>query len=127
MASSYISYSQYDSLTKPVEFNSSQFNIAAKNLQNELLKYYAKRMPVYLDLGKSYTDLCPAGTLTRVYNNTVSIQLLDNQYGRFVREMLYKAIDLNVSVVGLGEISQTEILKKFKINRLVITNYVKWF
>lgn len=127
MASSYISYSQYDSLTKPVEFNSSQFNIAAKNLQNELFKYYAKRLPVYLDLGKNQNELCPAGTLTGVYNNTVSIQLLDNQYGRFVREMLYKAIDLNVSVVGIGQISQTEILKKFKINRLVITNYVKWF
>lgn len=127
MASSYISYSQYDSLTKAVEFNSSQFDITAKNLQNELVKYYAKRLPVYLDLGKNHTELCPAGTITSIYNNTVSIKLLDNQYGRFVREMLYKAIDLNVSVVGLGQVSQSETLKKFKINRLVITNYVKWF
>ena len=127
MASSYISYSQYDNLTKAVEFNSSQFDITAKNLQNELVKYYAKRLPVYLDLGKNHTELCPAGTITSIYNNTVSIKLLDNQYGRFVREMLYKAIDLNVSVVGLGQVSQSETLKKFKINRLVITNYVKWF
>ena len=127
MASSYISYSRFDSFKKAVEFNSTQFNIAPKTLHNELIKYYAKNLPVYLDLGKSHDEFHPVGRLSSVFQNIIMVDLLDNQYGRFVREMLYKAIDINVSVTGLGYIKDTDRLYNFKINQIIITNYVRWF
>jgi hypothetical protein len=67
------------------------------------------------------------GKLSAVRGVTVIVDLADNSYGRFVREMLYKAIDLSVSFDGLAEVSADDQLMGFRINNLIISNFVRWF
>jgi hypothetical protein len=127
MAINYISSSKYDTLTRAVTFNSDHFSVPNKNIQNELLRYYAKNKWVYLDLGQSSKELYQVGKLSAVRGVTVIVDLADNSYGRFVREMLYKAIDLSVSFDGLAEVSADDQLMGFRINNLIISNFVRWF
>jgi hypothetical protein len=127
MASTFVTCNKYDTLIKPVTFNSEQFTVSDKTIHNELIRYSANRKWVYLNLGRVENELHQVGRISAVRGNTVCIDLLDNPYGRFVKDMIYKAVDLSVSADGLGQLTSDDRLIGFRVNNIIISNFVRWF
>ena len=121
MAEVILTNGKYDTLSGKVEtFN---WDIPS-NLNNELIKYYANNKPVCLRMDNKFFEI---GHVVYVNNLDVVVEIHRNKkYSDFLRHMLYRAIDYKIIAQGLGQVQGSSI-SKFKVSRLVITNYVKWF
>jgi len=124
MNNTFLANDRFDILTKEVLIEGQQFELSPTNIANELLKYYAKNKPVYLNINN---QLEPVGKLIFVRGLEATVEMEDNMHGRFVRHMLYRAVDYNLSISGMGRAVTDDRLSNFKINKVIITDFVRWF
>lgn len=123
----YLSYNKYNSFSSIIDTGCYTLNIDQHRLYNELRKYYATNKLVYLEL-KSQQLIEPVGKIIHLNGLEATISIFPNRYSSYVSEMLYKAIPVQLSVRGLGEVNQgCSRINKFKISRVAISNYGYWF
>lgn len=116
-----LTYGKYNTLSGEVRLLDGS---VPHNLKNQLIKYYALQLPVCIRMDNGFYDI---GRISCLPTTSVIIDITyQNPHACFVRHMLYRAVDYNIVAMGLSDIT-SDNLDNFKITRLVISNYSKWF
>lgn len=120
-----VAINKYSTLTCQVELQNSDYLVNQYALNKALSNYYDRNLGVFLFVNDQHHLV---GNIFSINAKSATIDLLDNAYGAFVQRMLYHAVNYKLVAVGLGQVSNDQkSLLGFKVNKLVITDYTKWF